>query len=174
MRNTELTSWLAGFLLICDPQELSELQRKCILNHARLCEYTEKGRLTVTNFMIRNSLASVSLSDLKKHVYVQFSTVPSPSSEELCYFMQGVFEIDGKVHWTREDAELTVGLLDKNVWGLVPALVNLYYKLTDFLDGEGDMFDMTHVRQQLEQVFIHDIDKSYDYDADVADALHQG
>jgi hypothetical protein len=61
MRNTEFTSWLAGFFLICEPETLTEKQLKCISNHAKLCEYTEKNMLTVTNHMIRHMLDKVCL-----------------------------------------------------------------------------------------------------------------
>ena len=104
MRNTEFASWLAGFVLVCEPSTLSEAQFKCIENHAKLCEYTEKGQLTVTNHMIRNMMRAISIEDFKQHVLIQFETLPSHSSEEICYFLQGVFEIDGRDQWSRRNA----------------------------------------------------------------------
>ena len=174
MRNTEFTSWLEGFFLICDPDTLSEAQLRCISKHAKLCEYAERGRLTVTNFMIRNSLAEVPLAELKVHVHAQFESVPCPSSEEICYFLQGAFEIDGRERWSRENAELVVDLLDRNVWGLAPPLVQLYHHLTRFLEGGGAHVDVSDLKEALTVLFTHEIDPSYDYDPLVADRLHSG
>lgn len=175
MRNTEFTSWLAGFFLICDPETLSAEQERCISNHAKLCEYTENGRLTVTNFMIRDNLGAVSELDLRQHVLMQFNAVPCPSSEEICYFLQGVFEIGGKTRWTREDAQVVIHLLDRNVWGLAQPLLRIYYQLTQFVEADNDLtIDMSSLEQRLRGVFIHEIDPSYEYDPEVADKLHQG
>ena len=65
MRNMEFASWLAGFVLICEPTDLSPTQIKCIESHAKLCEYTEKGRLTITNHMIRYMLHEVSIENTR-------------------------------------------------------------------------------------------------------------
>ena len=43
--------------------------------------------------------------------------------------------------------------IDRNVHGLVPSLVRLYYRLQDFLSSDAE---------------------SHDYDQDVAAALHEG
>ena len=114
MRNSEFTSWFAGFFMICEPRALSPEQKQCILNHAKLCNYTEEGRLTITNYMILHDLSKVSVSELREHVLVQFESVPCPSSEEICYFLQGVFEIDGKTEWSRDEARIVTRLLDRN------------------------------------------------------------
>ena len=145
MRNSEFTSWLAGFFLVCEPDTLVPDQQQCVLNHAKLCEYTEKGRLTITNYMIRHNLSQVPVAELREHVLVQFDSVPCPSSEELCYFLQGVFEIDGKTEWSRGDARIVNRLLDRNVWGLAPPLIKLYYDVQRFLESDAPTFDMTHV-----------------------------
>lgn len=174
MRNTEFTSWLAGFFSICDPNTLTEQQVECISNHAKLCEYTEKNRLTVTNHMIRYTLDKVSLEDLKIHVQIQFESVPCPSSEEICYFLQGVFEIDGKEKWSRKDVELAIHLLDRNVWGLAPPLVQLYHRMTSFLEKEMSTLDMSDMKAELQTLFVHEIDPMYEYDPDTADRIHNG
>lgn len=186
MRNMEFASWLAGFVLICEPTALSPTQIKCIESHAKLCEYTEKGRLTITNHMIRYMLHEVSIEDFKTHVLMQFETLPSHTSEEICYFLQGVFEIDGRCEWSLKDVEIVSELLDCNTWGLAPFLIELYYKLLAFSstkkrepDGNNsieqtELIDLTDIKHGLEAMFVHEIDPSYDYDPIVASRLHSG
>ena len=175
MRNTELTSWLAGYLLLCKPSMLSEEARQTIDAHARLCEYTEKGRLTVTNHMIRHDLLQLALPELADHVLLQYRSLPSPSSEDLCYFLQGCFELEPQLAaWDKDAAALICEQLDRNLFGLQPALLQLYYMLQGFLDSDAITFDCNSVKEELSGVFQHVIDPGYDYDPALAQRIHAG
>lgn len=175
MRNSELISWLAGYLLLAKPSTLTPQTHRMIKTHALLCEYTEKGRLTVTNHMILHDLAELSLDDLSSHVLLQYRTLPSPSSEELCYFLQGCFELEPELSaWDRATAEVVCEELDRNVFGLEPALLRLYYLLQRFIDSDDPLFDCGPLRHELMGVFQHVIDLQYDYDAEVARQIHSG
>ena len=173
MRNTELISWLAGYLLLAKPSKLTPETRRTIEAHARLCEYTEKGRLTVTNHMILHDLSELCLADLSSHVLLQYRTLPSPSSEELCYFLQGCFELEPELSsWDQAAAEVVCEELDRNVFGLQPALLRLYYLLQRFIDSDDPLFDCGPLRLELMGVFQHVIDAQYEYDPEVAQQIH--
>lgn len=174
MYNTEFTSWLAGYVLLGNPKTLSQQQRDCIRKHARLCEYVENGKLTVTNFVFLNDMDRLDDDLIFAHAVHQYRCIPAPTSNELCYFLQGVFEI-GDVHvWDRDVAELCMEEMDRNVHGLDPELLKLYYRLKDFLKSEQDSLDLCDVKRDLEGVFQHAIDPSYDVDPSVANAIHAG
>ena len=174
MRNTEFTSWLAGYILLSDAQSLTASQRRCIRDHARLCEYTEHGKLTITNFMILNDLDILDDNLIFAHALHQYRSIPIPTSNDICYFLQGFFEISESRVWSRAAAEVCLEEIDLNVHGLETSIIILYYRLKRFLDTREESIDMSDVRDQLMGVFQHVIDPSYDYDPQIADAIHNG
>lgn len=175
MRNTEFISWLAGYILLAKPSTLTQEARKITNAHARLCEYTEKGCLTVTNHMILHDLSELDLAALSSHVLLQYKTLPSPSSEDLCYFLQGFFELEPVIDaWDRNVAELVCEELDRNVYGLQPALLRLYYTLQRFIDSDAPVFNCGSLRNIIGGIFQHVIDPQYGYDPIVAQQIHGG
>ena len=174
MLNTEFTSWLAGFILLSDAKTLSPTQRRCIRNHARLCEYAENGKMSITNFMILNDMDSLDDSSIIAHALHQYRSIPIPTSNDICYFLQGFFELGDSHTWSRTAAELCMEEIDRNVHGVEGQIIKLYYRLKAFIDGEDERIDVVDVKEQLHGIFQHVIDPSYGYDPQIADALHSG
>lgn len=174
MKNTEFTSWLAGFYLLSESATLTTPQRQLIKQHIQLCAYAENDALTVTNFMICNTLEDITDDDLRVHILLQFEQVPVITSNELCYFLQGHFELDESTTWTKVQAKIIMEQIDRNVHGLQYSLLKLYYQLVDFIHSDQDIFDVYEVKQELNSVFHHEIDQSYNFDQSRANDIHTG
>ena len=166
MRNTEFASWLAGFFLISSETTLTEEQRRCISNHAKLCEYTENKCLTLTNHTLRHHLGELTDEQIRELVVDQYEALPVLQGHDIVYFLQGAFEI-GDV--SEVPSGVVMDQMRRNVHGLLPILINLYSECQD-----SDSVDATGLRKELEATFVHVIDPSYDYDPEVADELHRG
>jgi hypothetical protein len=170
MRNTEFTAWLQGFLSL-DPaptEPLTARQRSIIKAHANLLNAVEEGRFTTTNYWIWCDIEedeAIDKQTLVRMVRKQYLQKPWPSSNELCYFLQGFFEIaDGASVWTPAQRRIVLRELDRNLDGLMPMMIALQQLIHDFHGPEP--MPIQHISDSLNSAFLHDVDPSYGFSAE--------
>jgi hypothetical protein len=142
MFNREFVCWLAGFVELTnwnlgfEQWDLSEYQRRVILAHAKLCQTVCKDEITLfIEYVLSHILGSTQISsdDFKTFVANEFKSYRNVlSSNELCYYMQGFFEIAQQQQWCRywnkEAVSRMVQLCEQNQTGLSRAVRQEYAK----------------------------------------------
>ena len=100
-----------------------------------------------------------------------FDDIPELESVAFCYWLQGAIEIGEITTFTTEQAEKISQLLakkaikDHNVFTLQTLLL---------LRSLPPEIAFVHIHRELQQIFIHDIDNSYEGDQDFFHLVHQG
>ncbi len=174
MYNREFLCWLAGFIQLStqiDPKfHLSPLQRKVILNHAKLCQEVSQGKLTLyADYVLRFVLdeEKCGIESLSQYTLEQFKLLADQLTDnELCYYMQGYFEISRQSIWNRDCLDLVMNLFECNVTGLSNDLRAQYYQWRRELQGEDNsitkLYDCTVWMRKLNSIFMHSIDDEYE------------
>jgi hypothetical protein len=175
MRNTEFISWLYGFFALTNQEDLTVSQRKIIHAHAKLLHSVEEGQLTVLNHLIWSSILDpevLSFTYLQKAIAREYRRKPWPSSNELCYLLQGYFEICEDKKWrdryTYDQADLIAREIRRNLDGLMPVLIALHRKLRDFTDdnrhsSKTAVLDASEIAESVNAAFAHVVDQSYGF-----------
>jgi hypothetical protein len=180
MFNTEFNAWLHGFLLLSARRVLAPQHRRVIEAHIKLTQSVENNRLTIVNAWIAENISDAFFADqaqyqqLKALVQRDFELKPIISGTELAFFLQGYFEIEGasparldednSMPLNREQAQLIIRQIERNVDGLDDVVHNLYSDLRGLMSSTNAHLDTTELRKELNDLFEHVVDPSYGFD----------
>ena len=182
MLNTEFNAWLHGYFTLIRPRgrELTLVQNTIIRSHIDLVHEACEGVLTITNACIYEALQPAdknSVGNLNRHLVAFINTVasdferkPISSGAEVAYFLQGFFEIGEEPQtrsWSRDQCRAVLAVMNRNVDGLHPLLLNVYWKIRRFLstessEGEGTL-ETSEIKRHINGLFEHVIDPSYGF-----------
>lgn len=100
-----------------------------------------------------------------------FDDIPDLDPVAFCYWLQGAIEIGGITTFTAEQAEKICRSLER-----IEIKNHIVFTLQSLilLRGLPPEIAFVHIRRELQQRFIHDIDNSYEGDQDFFHLVHQG
>lgn len=182
MLNREFICWVGGFVelsLICgDKFELSTDQRRIILAHAKLCQEVCKDEIIlfvdfILHFVMNEEKCESTF--FLKSVYREFEKLNDVlTCNELCYYMQGYFEIGQTQTWTRSCLTRLIYLCEKNQSGLIKDLRIEYCRWREAYAAAVTEYNCEKWKSLLNSIFLHSIDNSYGaQDQEKLDKIHK-
>ena len=162
MLNREFFYWIVGYFDLADTCTLSEDQWEMVQRHLELMLNVSRFRPSLVAIMLENEPEDL------VHLCRSQILGTRPSESEICYYLQGYFEISGatKINETQRDKIIDLFLL--NNIGLSYRGVDIFVHVVRNSDNLKDL---------LNDIFQHAIDISYglsDEEMILTQRIHDG
>jgi len=163
MENYDFVSWVYGYVSMVRLESSFDAatcwtarQREIILEHCKLVEKTTGGFVTVFNAIVLNSIDKIAWKHMESAVEKEFRKKPVFGCDEVCYFLQGYFEIsEASPGYNTKQAQFILSEMDRNIDGLDRIGMATYWALRKFLQSGEKKYDTTQLTKDLNESFEH-------------------